>query len=78
MGGRQPKRKARPRVDEYGRTLLHHAVINGDFNALIELLDYGSEKNAQDDNGWTALHFAAQNRHSTIVMELLKRGEIQI
>jgi uncharacterized protein len=74
MAGRQPKRKARLGVDDYGRTPLHQAVIAGDFNALIKLLDSGSEKNTQDDNGWTALHFATQNRHSTIVMELLKRG----
>jgi ankyrin repeat protein len=74
MAGKQPKRKARPGVDEYGRTPLHHAVSGGDFAALIKLLDSGSEKNAQDDNGWTALHFAAQNRHSIIITELLKRG----
>jgi ankyrin repeat protein len=74
MSGKQPKRKPRPGVDEYGRISLHYAAVDGDFNALIRLLDSGSLVDAQDDNGWTALHFAAQGGHSNIVEELLRRG----
>jgi len=74
MAGKQPKRKPRPGVDEYGRIPLHYAAVDGDFDALIRLLDSGSSVDVQDDNGWTALHFAAQGGHSKMVEELLKRG----
>jgi uncharacterized protein len=74
MSGKQPKRKPRPGVDEYGRTPLHYAAVNGDFNALLRLLESGSPIDAQDDNGWTALHFATQDRHTKLVEELLRRS----
>jgi len=74
MSGKQPKRNPRPGVDEYGRIPLHYAAVDGDFDALIRLLDSGSLVDAQDDNGWTALHFAAQDARFRIVEELLKRG----
>ena len=74
MAGKQPKRKPRPGVDEYGRIPLHHAAVGGDFEALNRLLESGSSVDAQDDNGWTALHFAAQDGHPKIVEELLRRG----
>jgi ankyrin repeat protein len=74
MSSKQPKRNPRPGVDEYGRIPLHHAAVDGDFDALIQLLDSGSIVDAQDDNGWTALHFAAQGGHFKMVEELLKRG----
>ena len=74
MAGKQPKRKPRPGVDEYGRSPLHYAALNGDQRELITLLDAGASADAQDDNGWTALHFAAQDRHAAIVESLLKRG----
>jgi uncharacterized protein len=74
MSGKQPKRKPRPGVDEYGRIPLHYAAVDGDFAALVRLLEEGSSIDAQDDNGWTALHFAAQGGHSKMVEELLGRG----
>ena len=74
MAGKQPKRKPRPGVDEYGRIPLHYAAIDGDFEALVRLLESGSSIDAQDDNGWTALHFAAQGGHSKLADELLRRG----
>ena len=74
MSGKQPKRKPRPGVDPYGRIPLHYAAVDGDIEALVALLDSGSSINAQDDNGWTALHFATQGCHSKIVEELLSRG----
>jgi uncharacterized protein len=74
MAGKQPKRKPRPGVDEYGRIPLHYAAVDGDFETLVRLLESGSSIDAQDDNGWTALHFAAQDGHSKLVEELLSRG----
>ena len=60
MTGKQPKRSARPGVDQYGRTPLHYAASDGDVGLCRALLEAGAAPNAQDDNGWTALHFAAQ------------------
>jgi ankyrin repeat protein len=74
MAGKQPKRKPRPGVDAYGRIPLHYAALDGDLAALIRLLESNSSVDAQDDNGWTALNFAAQDGHLKIVEELLKRG----
>jgi len=74
MSGKQPKRKPRPGVDEYGRIPLHYAAVEGDFEALVRLLESGSSIDTQDDNGWTALHFAVQDGHSKLVDELLRRG----
>src|SRR6185295_18401314 len=60
MAGKQPKRKQRPGIDEYGRTLLHHAAADGQVLEVLRLLTAGANANAQDDNGWSPLHFAAQ------------------
>lgn len=60
MARKQPKRKQRPGVDEYGRTPLHYAAADGKVEEVIRLLSAGANPNAQDDNGWSPLHFAAQ------------------
>ena len=60
MTRKQPKRKQRPGVDEYGRTPLHYAASDGKVEEVIRLLAAGANPNAQDDNGWSPLHFAAQ------------------
>jgi uncharacterized protein len=74
MSGKQPKRNARPGVDEYGRTPLHYAASDGDLAKVKELLAKDLSPDAQDDNGWTALHFAAQGRHVEVVRQLVARG----
>jgi len=74
MAGKQPKRNPRPGVDEYGRIPLHYAALNGDQRALLAALEGGASPDAQDDSGWTALHFAAQERHAALVGILLQRG----
>ena len=61
-------------MDEYGRNLLQDAAIRGDLNAIVGELNKGGSIDAQDDNGWTALHFAAQANNSAIVNELLRKG----
>lgn len=74
MAGKQPKRKPRPGVDEYGRTPLHCAVISHDVTKVRELLASGANPCAQDDNGWTPLHFAAQNYLPEIAALLIQHG----
>jgi len=60
MTGKQPKRKPRPGVDEYGRTPLHYAAAEGNAEDVVKYLKAGNNPNLQDDNGWSPLHFAAQ------------------
>jgi uncharacterized protein len=60
MARKQPKRKQRPGVDEYGRTPLHYAAADGKVEEVIRLLSGGANPSAQDDDGWSPLHFAAQ------------------
>jgi hypothetical protein len=74
MVGKQPKRKARPGVDEYGRTPLHYACNNGNTALCAELLAEGAPPNARDDNGWVPLHFAAQAQSASVTSILLNAG----
>ena len=60
MAQKQPKRKQRSGVDEYGRMPLHHAAAEDQVEEVIRLLATGVNPNVQDDNGWSPLHFAAQ------------------
>lgn len=71
MSGKQPKRKARAGLDEYGRTALHYAANDGDVERCRALLQAGAGPNAQDDNGWTPLHFAAQAYSAPVTALLL-------
>lgn len=74
MTRKQPKRKSRIGVDEYGRTPLHYAALNGDIERVHQLLRSGANSNSQDDDGWTPLHFASQECHKPIVEALLQGG----
>lgn len=78
MAGKQPKRKPRPGVDEYGRTALHDALVpisrKIDLKAIGKLLKRGADPNAQDDNGFTPLHFAAQEASPEATRMLLEAG----
>jgi uncharacterized protein len=74
MAGKQPKRKPRPGVDEYGRTPLHYAANDGDLAQVQNLISHGADPNAQDDNGWSPHHFAAQATSSAVTSALLEAG----
>jgi ankyrin repeat protein len=78
MTGKQPKRKQRPGVDEYGRTPLHNLIVpfegDIDLQEMKRLIDAGADPNAQDDNGWTPLHIAAQESSLDAVRLLLDAG----
>ena len=64
--------------DEFGRTPLHY--VSGDLpkeeqsKAIKKLIKKGIDPNLQDNNGWTALHFAAQNNSYEATKELLENG----
>jgi uncharacterized protein len=78
MTGKQPKRKQRPGVDEYGRKPLHNLIVpfqgGIDLQEMKRLIDTGADPNDQDDNGWTPLHFAAQESSLDAVRLLLDAG----
>eukprot|EP00127_Corallochytrium_limacisporum_P006982 Clim_evm36s239 gene=Clim_evmTU36s239 len=56
-----------------GMTLLHVAVMNGDLNVVMLLLERGADVNARDDEDWTSLHLAVDSdeRHSVAILDLL-------
>ena len=60
MNAKQPNRKPRIGVDQYGRTPLHYAAADSQPAEVVRLLALGANANLQDDDGWSALHFAAQ------------------
>ena len=68
---KQPKRKDRLGVDRYGRTPLHDAAAAGDATHCRELLQSGFLPNAQDNNGWSPLHFAVQASATDVVALLI-------
>ena len=80
MAGKQPKRKPRPGVDESGRSPLHNALVPlfeaVDLRAIARLLKDGADPNAQDDNGFSPLHFAAQESLPEAARLLLEAGAV--
>jgi uncharacterized protein len=71
MAGIQPKRIARPGVDEYGRTPLHYSALAGNADEVSKLLLAGANPNAPDDRGWTPLRCAAEARSAAVTSLLL-------
>ena len=61
-------------LDEFGRTGLHHAVLEGKTSEVRRLLAQGYDANAKDKQGWTPLHFAAQEYQVEIAAILLEYG----
>jgi len=59
-------------MDDLKCTPLHMAAKKGSTEALVLLLQNGSNIYAQDERSWTALHYAAYNGHAAIVNFLLK------
>ena len=48
------------------------AAQKGSVDTVKELLSRGAKVNARDNNGCTALHWAARNGHSEVVLALLE------
>ena len=74
MSRKQPKRKPRPGVDEYGRTPLHLAACEGKVEDVARLLNNGVAANVQDDDGLTPLHFAAKAMSIEVTKLLVDAG----
>lgn len=56
-----------------GSTPLHWAVWKRNMDILDILIDLKANIDAQDDEGWTALHFAVLKGEDRIIMRLLVR-----
>lgn len=61
-------------IDREGRNELANAVIERDVTAVKKLLSKGTDPNWSDREGWTALHFAAQNNDAETADILLRHG----
>jgi len=64
--------------DEYGRTKLHYVVVDEPANShrslISELIASGFDPNQKDNQGWTPLHFAAQEWSEEAAKTLLENG----
>jgi uncharacterized protein len=57
-----------------GRTDLHHATVDNDFKRVPALIAAGSAVNARDRDGFSPLHFAAQEHAVAIARLLIDSG----
>ena len=48
------------------------AAQNGNLDEMKKYINNGGNKEAKDNNGWTALHFASNNGHLEIVQYLIE------
>ncbi|MFD4433592.1 ankyrin repeat domain-containing protein, partial [Nocardia sp. NPDC058497] len=60
-------------LDEWGRTALHYAAMEGDLETITRLL-VAEDVNLPDIHGWTPLHFAAQEANPAAIERLLDAG----
>ncbi len=65
-------------MDEYGRTPLHYVCIDNPKDKCRDiaerLLSSGLDVNVQDNDAWTPLHFAAQERSAEVAKLLIENG----
>jgi len=65
-------------LDEYNRSALHYVCIDvaqeDRIEAVKTLLAKGLDVNAQDSNGWSPLHFAAQEGDAEVTLVLINAG----
>jgi len=63
-------------LDKMGRTLLMEAVIQNQYEICSVLINHRININSQEQGGWSALHFAAQEYSTPITDLLLKNGAV--
>lgn len=61
-------------MDRAGRSPFHYAALEGDTRRIAELMEAGEELDSPDFNGFTALHFAAQEYQVDAARMLLDQG----
>jgi ankyrin repeat protein len=64
-----------PKVDRAGRSPLFYAALEGraaDVAAYLQ--EHGDEVNSADKDGFTPLHFAAQQQHADVAALLIEAG----
>ena len=61
-------------LDKFGRSDLHYAIIELDISSVRSFVSQGADVNLKDVNGWTPLHFAAQQNSAEIANLLLESG----
>ena len=62
-------------TDNMGRNALHYAIVDHKTDEAKQLILSGNiDLNAQDKNGYTALHFAAQYKNVDIARLLIEKG----
>jgi uncharacterized protein len=59
--------------DRAGRTALHYAALNGDLEQTRQLLAT-RDASERDDDGFTPLHFAAQQSQAHLIGVLVEAG----
>ena len=65
-----------PKLHEELHEEFLNAAKNGDCNKVLDLLDRGEEIDRPNNNGYTALMYAAGKGHHDIVKQLLDRGAV--
>ncbi|XP_033121933.1 notch-regulated ankyrin repeat-containing protein B-like [Anneissia japonica] len=63
--------------DAEGQTALHQSVINGNFEAVKLLVQFGADVRLANKDGWNAVHIAAWGGHQDIALFLLTNGKMQ-
>lgn len=59
-------------VDEYGLTLLHHAIENYNFELLVFLLENNSSVSIRDTDGKSAIDYAKYSKFPNCYIGLLE------
>jgi ankyrin repeat protein len=72
--GFQKNTRPNPRLEEQFR----EASRNGNLDKVKKCMMQNVDVNAQDSNGWTALHFACQNGRTDIVGYLVREGKVDV
>jgi ankyrin repeat protein len=58
--------------DKNRKIALHYAIVNKNIFAINLLLEFGSNPNTQDDNGYNSLHYAIYSRNEEICNMVIK------